>query len=190
MDNTVDHSQRGRSGIEGEAHHERGLLGTHIHNNDIGRDDTLLNIRRTHDASRDLDLNFEIAGRGEDAYESPLEHDSTTLVHTQTTGRDANVSGISAPHQSKLPRPFPRVQAPDQLGGVHSDRGDETFVRAAGHPPGGRGGVGGSPKSPEESSLLISLTNTLDIMSGILKKSIAEGRHDDIINNVNIMFFS
>ena len=89
LGHTVDHIQKGGSGIEGRAHREGGLLGTHIHN-DIGRDDTILNIRRTLlDISRDLrNLNYEIAGRGEDAYESPLEHDSTTLVHTQTTGRD------------------------------------------------------------------------------------------------------
>ena len=119
----------------------------------------------------------------------------------------------NAPHLGMLPRPLPSMQVPEMLGGGrHGDRGDRTFVRSTGHPPGGAvcysdggGGAprrppqpqelpspqGGSPKSPEESRrLLNSLTYTLDIMSGILKKSITEGRHDDIINNVNIMFFS
>ena len=67
------------------------------------------------------------------------QHPRSAPPCTNVVGSGLAPSGgmIDAPHQSKLPRPFHRVQAPDQLGDVHNNRGNETFVRAAGHPPGG-----------------------------------------------------
>ena len=102
LDTSGNHSQRGGSGIGGEAR-ERDLLGTHIHTDNIGQEDTMLDIRRTRDTSRDLDLNLDISGRSEEVYDVPIQHDSTTFVHSQTTGGDSSqFQPIDTPNVSRV----------------------------------------------------------------------------------------